>query len=135
MAALTQGRRVIEREGRTVTDPVAANTKIFTGALVVLDGGYLKPGTVAVGLVARGVAEADTDNSTGAAGAVVANVRRWGAYPFVNHAADLVGRAHIGSNAYIVDDQTVAATHGGNTRSVAGKIIDVDARGVWIEFL
>lgn len=40
--------------------------------------------------------------------------------------------ADIGSDCYIVDDQTVAKTNGTNTRSVAGKIMDVDAQGVWV---
>lgn len=135
MAALTQGRRVIEREGRTVTDPVAAATKIFAGALVVLDGGYLKPGRTAAGLLVRGIAQADADNSAGAAGDVSADSVRWGCFRFANHQADPVTRQHIEGKAYIVDDQTVAATDGGNTRSVAGTIVDVDALGVWVEFV
>lgn len=135
MGALTQGRRVVSREGRTVTDPVAADTKIFAGALVVLDGGYLSPGRTAAGLVVRGIAQADVDNSSGAAGDVSADSERWGCHRFVNHQADPVTRQHIGAKAYIVDDQTVAATHGGNTRSVAGTIVDVDAQGVWVEFV
>ena len=39
----------------------------------------------------------------------------------------------MGSDCYIVDDQTVAKTNGTNTRSVAGKIIAVDADGVWVK--
>ena len=34
----------------------------------------------------------------------------------------------------MVDDQTVAKTNGGNTRSPAGIIDSVDADGVWIRF-
>jgi hypothetical protein len=45
----------------------------------------------------------------------------------------LITRAEIGDDCYIVDDSTVAKTNpGGNTRSVAGKIVDVDAKGVWV---
>ena len=40
----------------------------------------------------------------------------------------------MGSDCYIVDDQTVAKTNGGATRCVAGKVWDVDAEGVWVEF-
>lgn len=134
MTALTKGRRALSREGKTVSDPVAANAKIFTGALVVLVGGFLKPGTVATGLKARGIAAADADNTGGADGAIRVDVERKGAFPFVNHGADPIDRTHIGGNAYIVDDQTVAATDGTGARSVAGKIIDLDVNGVWIEF-
>ena len=42
-------------------------------------------------------------------------------------------QADVGADCYIVDDQTVAKTNGTNTRSVAGKIIAVDADGVWVK--
>lgn len=135
MAALTSARRVIEREGRIVTDPVAAGTKIYAGALVVLEGGYLRPGRTATGLVVRGIAQGDVDNSGGGAGDMSANAYRWGCWRFANHQADPVTRQHIEGKAYIVDDQTVAATDGSGTRSVAGTIVDVDALGVWVEFV
>ncbi len=136
MAAMTQGRRIVSRDGRTVSHPVKAAASIFTGALVVLDSGWLAPGRAATTLKAVGVAENDADNTDGANGDVSVNVRRHGAFRFRNSASgDLIGRSHIGGNAYIVDDQTVAATDGSSSRSVAGKIIDVDAEGVWIEFI
>ena len=54
---------------------------------------------------------------------------------FANSAsADLISLADIGADCYIVDDQTVAKTSGTNTRSVAGKVFDVDADGVWVDF-
>jgi len=135
MAAMTKGRRVIERDGESVSHPLAAGAKIYGGALAVLDGGYLKPGRTAVGLKAVGVSTDDADNSGGAAGAISVTVCRRPAFQFANFAADLVGRPHIGGTAYVIDDQTVAATDGAGTRSAAGRIIDVDAAGVWIEFV
>ena len=73
------------------------------------------------------------DNSAGANGALNANVRR-GTFRFLNSSAgDLIALSDIGASCYIVDDQTVAKTNGGTTRSVAGKIRDVDADGVWVE--
>ena len=48
-------------------------------------------------------------------------------------AGDLIAQADVGADCYIVDDQTVAKTNGTNTRSVAGKIIAVDADGVWVK--
>ena len=60
-------------------------------------------------------------------------VRR-GVFQFQNSSAgDLIALANLGADCYIVDDQTVALTNGTNTRSVAGKIRDVDAGGVWVE--
>jgi hypothetical protein len=56
-------------------------------------------------------------------------------YRFSNSGgADLITLGDIQSDCYIVDDSTVAKTSGTNTRSVAGKIRDVDVGGVWVEF-
>lgn len=134
MAALTEARLTPEREGSRVSRPVAADTKIFMGALVCLSAaGYATPGAVATTLVADGVAAADADNTDGAAGDIRVEVKK-GIFPFANSAAgDAITIAEIGDTAYIVDDQTVAKTDGGATRSAAGKIVDVDAQGVWID--
>ena len=59
---------------------------------------------------------------------------RRGCFRFANSvAADLIALADIGADCFIVDDQTVAKTNGGATRSIAGKIRDVDADGVWVQ--
>lgn len=41
-------------------------------------------------------------------------------------------RAGIGKLCYIVDDQTVAATHATNSRSPAGIVEGIDNGGVWV---
>jgi len=80
-----------------------------------------------------GVTEFDIDNSAGADGAAKGSVRR-GCYQFANSAgADQITLASVGDSAYVVDNQTVAKTSATNTRPVAGKIVDVDADGVWID--
>lgn len=130
MTALTADRATRARTGEYIEDPVAAGVTIFAGALVVLDAtGYAAPGTTATGLVARGRAEEHVDNSAGADGAVSVRVRR-GIFRFANDSS--VDRTTIGKTAYIVDDQTVAATDGTGTRSAAGEVVDVDADGVWV---
>lgn len=134
MTALTKGRHTPERAGDVISHPVAASTKLFTGGIGVLDGGWLKPGRTATGLKAVGVIQDEVDNSAGANGDLSCDVRRRATFRFANSGSDPVGRSHIGGTAYIVDDQTVAATDGTGTRSAAGKIIDLDAQGVWIEF-
>ena len=58
-------------------------------------------------------------------------VRRNKAFKFANLAADLVTHAERGKSCYIAVDQTVAKTNGGATRSVAGKVLGVEADGVW----
>lgn len=134
MAALTKDRDTRRRDGVSFSFPVAAATVCHAGGIAVLDAGLCKPGATAVGLKAVGVFEENADNSGGAASAIKAKVRR-GVFAFANSAAaDEIALADIGADCYIVDDQTVAKTNGGATRSVAGKVRDVDAYGVWVEF-
>jgi len=133
MAALTADRNTPRKDGVLFERPVGANKKIYAGALVVLNGGYAEPGTTATGLVADGRAEAQVDNTGGAAGAKTVPVRK-GVFRFNNSAAaDAITAAEIGTDCYIVDDNTVAKTDGGTTRSKAGRVVDVDAQGVWVE--
>ena len=135
MAALSAGRNTAQRTGQLFTRPVAANVTIYPGALLALTAaGYATPGAVATTLIADGVAETDVPIVNGAtAGAVTVTVRP-GIHQFGNSAAaDAITFAEIGDNCYIVDDQTVAKTDGGATRSIAGKIVDVDAQGVWVK--
>jgi hypothetical protein len=132
MAALTTSRNTPERGGTAFFDPVAAGVIIYPGAIVVLDAsGNAKPAVTAADLSGRGRARDYVDNSDGAAGAVSVTVER-GVYRYANNGD--VTRAHIGGNAYAVDDQTVAPDDGTSTRSAVGIIRDVDDAGVWVEF-
>lgn len=138
--ALSRDRMIKRREKNIYGDPMAANTRIFKGALGCLDAsGNAVPGSTATGLKARGVcfggsdAQGEANNLGGAAGAIRSDLRP-GIYPFKNSAsADAITRADIKNDCYIVDDETVAKTSGSSTRSIAGKIIDVDGDGVWVE--
>jgi hypothetical protein len=81
-----------------------------------------------------GRAKETVDNSSGSAGDLNVEIEK-GIFRFANSSStDEITRADIGSNCYIVDDQTVAKTSGSSTRSVAGKIFDVDSLGVWVDF-
>lgn len=134
MAALTQDRDTKRLEGGIYEAGVAAATKVYGGSLVCINAaGYLVPGTTATTLKAAGRCEKQVDNTLGAAGAKSGKYRP-GTYRFANSAAaDLITIADIGSDCFIVDDQTVAKTNGTNTRSVAGKVVQVDAVGVWVK--
>ncbi len=117
--------------------PVKAGAKIYAGAIVVLDAGYAKPAVEATGLTAVGRAEEFVDNSSGADGDETVIVKR-GIFRYNNSDVDPVSKADIGNDCYLVDDETVAKTNGdtgtGPTRSVAGRVFDVDDEGVWVEF-
>jgi hypothetical protein len=133
VTALTADRNTPERQGALYDDPVAADVRIFAGALVVLDAsGNAAPGSTATGLIARGRAQQAADNTDGLAGAVRVPVQA-GVFHWRNSSAgDAIGRAEIGSDCFIVDDQTVAKTDGTGTRSKAGTVVDVDGQGVWV---
>jgi hypothetical protein len=132
---MTKNTPTPERDGKTFAAPVAANVRIYAGALVALTAaGFATPGVVATTLKVGGCAKTEANNLGGAAGAVTVEFDK-GVFRYKNSAsADLITIADIGANAFIVDDETVAKTNGGSTRSVAGRIVDVDAQGVWIKF-
>lgn len=133
MSALTKDRNTPSRTGKTLILPVAANTQIFAGAIVAVNAsGNAVPGSAATTLKAAGRSEENVNNNPGAAGAQTVKVER-GVFKFDNSATDPVTAAQILSTCYIVDDHTVAATNGTNTLSAAGKVLDVETDGVWIE--
>lgn len=132
MTALTKDRNTPRIEGDVFVYDVAAATKIFGGGLAVLDAsGNAEPGSTATGKTAVGRAEEQVDNSAGAAGDKTVKVRR-GVFCFENDGGDAIDKSNLGGTAYIVDDQTVAATDGTGTRSAAGTIEQIDSQGVWV---
>lgn len=116
--------------------PLAAATLIYAGVIACLNAaGQLVNGSTSTTLKCVGVTTRRADNSNGAAGALWAETSRGVFGPFANSAAgDQITLADVGSDAYIVDNQTVAKTSGSSTRSVAGQIHDVTVDGVYINF-
>ena len=132
---LTQDRNTQRRPGVQIEPPVAANVRIFGGALVAINAaGFAVPGQAANGLKGAGVAEARADNTGGAAGDIRVRLNLLPSQFDNSAAADAITLADIGSDCFIVDDQTVAKTNGGGVRGRAGKVFDVDADGVWVDF-
>jgi len=127
MTALTNDRQTAVRQGRQYSDPVAASTLIFYGALVMLDAsGNAVPASTATGLTVRGMAREHVDNSAGAAGDKNVATEN-GTWRFAHSGLD---RTDIGATAYAVDDQTVDTDSTG--RSAVGTIVDIDNVGVWV---
>ena len=135
MTAATAARNTRERSGETRAAPIAAAVKCYAGTIAARDAnGRLTKGATATTLRGVGVFVADYDNTSGAAGAFNAEARV-GIFAFANSASgDAITKADIGADCYIVDDQTVAKTHATNTRSIAGRVFDVDTDGVWVDF-
>lgn len=134
MAALTSDRNTKRRDGLSLSLPMAASTTVHGGSIVCVNAsGYAVSGSTSAMLKAAGVAASGKRN-TGAAGAERVDVKK-GVHCLANSAsADAITLADIGADCYIVDDQTVAKTSATSTRSVAGKVFDVDAEGVWVDF-
>lgn len=133
MTAATQNRNTAQRGACKRGHSVAAGENCFAGTIAVMNAtGFAEPGSTATGLVALGVFSKQYDNSAGADGDMVAEIER-GHFQFANsEGADEITITDIGSDCYIVDDQTVALTDGTSTRSRCGVIDDVDAGGVWV---
>lgn len=134
MTALTQDRNTPSRTGMDYAFPVAAAVNCRAGGIAVLDAsGNVKPAVTATGLVCAGRFEEAADNRAGLAGAIMARVAP-GVFSFANSAAgDAITAAEVGDTCYLVDDQTVAKTDATGTRSAAGKVVGVDASGVWVK--
>lgn len=130
MAAATEGRNTKRRNADRVSVLVNSGSTIYAGTLITLlaaNGNAVPAGTASAG-VAVGVAE---DTVIGDGVKRVDATR--GCYQFANSASgDLITAADIGNTCYLVDNQTVAKTDNSAARKAAGKIIDVDASGVWV---
>lgn len=140
MTALTKPRLVPckgESCGLTRLIPVAAATKIYNGALVMLDAsGNANPAAAASGnnaFVVAGIAEETVDNSAGSAGDLSIRVKAncdEGAFGFNNHGSATIDASHVGKLAHASDDNTVANAASSTTRPIVGHIHSVDADGL-----
>lgn len=129
MTALNKDRNTPYRTGSDASYGIAASTVIFAGALVCVNAaGYAVPGSVSTTLKAVGRAQENIDNSGGADGDLTIPVRK-GVFLYAN-AGDIT-IAHLETDVYINDDQTVSSVSTG--KSVAGRCIEVASDGVWVE--
>jgi hypothetical protein len=131
---LTVDKNTPAYQGDMREQPVGAGTNIFAGALVMRNAaGFIVRGAVAVGAFGVGVAEQPLNNTAGANAAANVRYRTGVTARFRNSSAgDLIVQADVGGIAWIADDDQVAKTNGGATRSRAGIIEAVDAQGVWV---
>lgn len=115
------------------TFPIAANVRIFKGALVGLNSsGQAVPGTTISGGCVAGVGKASAtyDNRTGSelggsAGAVDVEVE-FGVFQWENsESSDEIAEDDVGKVCFVVDDQTVSLTNNTDTRGIAGFVTEV----------
>lgn len=101
---------------------------IYNGSIVCTDAtGYAVKGSTATGLKAWGVCSKQT--VAGASNGAVSVPVQVGAFAFANSGTDPVAQADVGNLVYIEDDQTIAKTNGGATRSAAGRLLGLSASG------
>lgn len=134
MAGLTYDRNTVSRVGHIYCIPAEATKTFYVGALLCVNAnGYGVPGVTALNL--RGIGRVMRQVISGpVAGEILVDYER-GRFRYMNSiSTDLITRAQIGQDCYVVDDQTVAKTNGGGTRSIAGIVDDVDSVGVWVRF-
>ncbi len=131
---LTADRNTPMKDGELIAVPIAANVKVFAGALVAANAtGYATPGATATTLTYLGRADEYVDNTGGADGAKTVQIRRGKAFKFANSTGDAVTQAELGKTCYIVDDETVSKSNaGGNTQSAAGKVVGIETDGIWV---
>lgn len=131
--ALTEDRNTIMKDGETLNPEVAASTKIYGGSIVARNSsGYAVPGSDAAGLKVMGRAEEQIDNTSGANGDETIEVRRKKAFVFKNSSTNAVTIAHVGTDIYVEDDETVSSS-GGTNNIVAGKCLAILTEGVLVE--
>lgn len=113
---------------------IAASTTLLAGTIWCKNAaGYVVPATTATTLVCLGRGNKSWDNSTGANDAFDVDFEA-GVFPWENSAGgDEITIADIGNLCFLVDNQTVAKTDGGSTRSKAGVVVDVIGTQVWVQ--
>lgn len=131
---MTKDRNTKSRLGDARAEPMAATVKVFAGGILMRNAaGFVTKGATATGAVGIGIATDTVDNPGAAGAATVICVA--GIFAFANSAAgDAIAQADVGKVCFIVDDQTVAKTNGGNTRSPAGIVDGIEAGRVWVRF-
>ncbi len=121
-------------EGGKYEFGLKANEIIYAGTLVCLDAsGRAVAGAVATGLVPVGRA-CSTVDATGASDNVKRIEVEGGIFGWLNATAgDAIGTTELGETVYVLDNQTVAKTDGGATRSAAGKVVRIEDGLIYVQ--
>lgn len=130
--ALASDRMTEKRQGELFEIPLAANAIVYTGALVMVDAGYLKPGAPSTTAIVVGRANNSADNTGGSDGDKTVTVEK-GCFKFKNSGTDPITQADLFNDCYIEDDETVSKTNNTNTRIKAGQIVRVESDGIFVD--
>jgi len=124
-------RNTQEREGAVFNFPLAADTVISKGRMVMLNAGEAVPASAIAAGVSVGIAQQTVE---AVAGDTSVNAKQ-GTFLMANSTgADEIVTADVGSECFVADDQTVAKTDNAGARPVAGLIKQVEGSVVWVTF-
>ncbi len=118
--------------GHYVSLGLAADAVIETGEQVAINAvgnAVLADDATAIRVVGR--AEADADNTGGAAGAVEVTVKR-GCFKYANSSTGTLTAAHIDQPCFVEDETTVSSSPG-TFGVVAGIVRRVDSDGIFVD--
>nr|HAT2259592.1 hypothetical protein [Citrobacter freundii] len=126
-------RHTPHKDGELFAVPVAASTELFGGHIIAANAaGFAVAGSATAANTTLGICDGWVDNSAGTAGDADVLVRRGKAWFLANSSADPVTQAEVGKECYVADSQTVAKTSDTDARPVAGKVLGIEAGGVWV---
>jgi hypothetical protein len=126
------------RDGELIPIPLLATALVLQGTFAVIDSTGYGIASDDVGgddQICLGVWDGTVEN-TGANGDMWGLVRRNKQFLVRNSATDPVAQANLGTQVFIQDNQTIAKTDGGGTRSLAGRFMGFDTQFedcVWVE--
>lgn len=130
MTALTENRYTKHRDGLITAHPVKASTKVYKGSLVCVDAtGFAVAGADSAGNTFVGMAIENADNSAGSDGTTNVRVQTMGVFSFAKGGSET--QADVGSQLFIVDDQTV--TSDSTINNIAcGTLEGLDGSDLWV---
>ena len=133
MTVLSEDKQIELQDGVEKDFSVAANEKIFGGALCCVNAnGYALEGSDTANLIFQGIAMDQKDNSSGSNGDLDVVLRRRGLVKAIMDTAITI--ANVGDNVFLVDDQTVDLTANVTHNIFCGIIAGyIDTTHAWID--
>lgn len=133
-AALTGNKAAQSRDGAAYTVAnVASGQVIYAGGMVAIwTNNYAYPASDTEGMRVCGVAVAAVDNRAGVYDSAKKVSARRSVFLFVNSGTN-IALQNVGDWAYVSDDQTVTTAASATYDIIAGTIVDVDSKGVWVD--
>jgi len=120
-----------QRAAKSVAFPVAGGATLYAGSLIALNSsGYAISAGDLASITVIGRAENTADNSAGSDGDITVTVKK-GVFRFLNSTDHPVSLANRGQICFVESNQAVATT--GSNLAVAGRVVDVDSDGVWVD--